>query len=116
MHRFLPALVQMQGGACVSVPVAHRPRVAGQSHYGVNNRLWVGLVDLAGVMWLRRRSRLPAPLEEAAFAAKGQPPRAAGERSEWAGRSQGGVVGGRNDDDLPKDALLQGNVLHGREA
>ena len=34
MHRFLPALVQAQGGRCVSVPVNHRPRVAGKSHYG----------------------------------------------------------------------------------
>ncbi|PRY71545.1 glycosyltransferase family 2 protein [Halomonas ventosae] len=63
MHRFLPALVQAQGGRCVSLPVNHRPRGAGRSHYGLNNRLWAGLVDMAGVMWLRRRSRLPAPLE-----------------------------------------------------
>ncbi|WP_136066673.1 glycosyltransferase [Modicisalibacter radicis] len=63
MHRFLPALIQMQGGRCVSVPVNHRSRGAGRSHYGLNNRLWAGLVDMAGVMWLRKRSRLPAPLE-----------------------------------------------------
>jgi dolichol-phosphate mannosyltransferase len=62
MHRFLPALVQAQGGRCISIPVGHRPRRAGRSHYGVNDRLWAGLVDLLGVMWLRRRSRLPAPL------------------------------------------------------
>ena len=66
MHRFLPALVQAQGGRCVSVPVNHRPRLAGRSHYGINNRLWVGLVDLLGVLWLRRRSRLPAPIQFAA--------------------------------------------------
>jgi dolichol-phosphate mannosyltransferase len=64
MHRFLPALVRMQGGRCVSVRVGHRPRVAGQSHYGVNDRLWAGLLDMAGVLWLRHRSRLPAPLSE----------------------------------------------------
>jgi dolichol-phosphate mannosyltransferase len=58
MHRFLPALVVRQGGRVVSVPVRHRPRTRGQSHYGVWNRLWVGIVDLAGVMWLRRRTRL----------------------------------------------------------
>jgi dolichol-phosphate mannosyltransferase len=117
MHRFLPALVQMQGGACVSVPVAHRPRVAGQSHYGVNNRLWVGLVDLVGVMWLRRRSRLPAPLQEAASDTKDRPPQATGRRVDRTGEGQGGgVFEGRNDDDLPNDALLHGNVLHGREA
>lgn len=58
MHRFLPALVVRQGGRVISVPVRHRPRTRGQSHYGVWNRLWVGLVDMAGVMWLRRRTRL----------------------------------------------------------
>ncbi|MBZ9559795.1 MULTISPECIES: glycosyltransferase family 2 protein [Modicisalibacter] len=63
MHRFLPALIQMQGGRCVSVPVNHRPRGTGKSHYGLNNRLWAGLVDMLGVMWLRKRSRLPAPVE-----------------------------------------------------
>ncbi|GHB09782.1 glycosyltransferase family 2 protein [Modicisalibacter luteus] len=62
MHRFLPALIQSQGGRCVSVPVNHRPRQAGRSHYGLNNRLWAGLIDMVGVMWLRRRSRLPATL------------------------------------------------------
>jgi len=63
MHRFLPALIQSQGGRCVSVPVGHRPRLAGKSHYGVNNRLWVGLVDMLGVIWLQRRSRLPAQIQ-----------------------------------------------------
>jgi len=64
MHRFLPALFQRRGGAVVSVPVLHRPRRAGRSHYGVHNRLWVGLVDLCGVIWLRRRSRHPEVMAE----------------------------------------------------
>jgi dolichol-phosphate mannosyltransferase len=55
MHRFLPALFIRQGGRVVSIPVRHRPRTGGVSHYGVWNRLWVGIVDLAGVAWLRRR-------------------------------------------------------------
>ena len=59
MHRFLPALVQRQGGATLSVEVNHRPRTRGASNYGVFDRLWVGIVDLAGVMWLRRRARRP---------------------------------------------------------
>lgn len=63
MHRYLPALIQFQGGRCESIPVNHRPRGAGRSHYGLNNRLWAGLIDLMGVMWLRRRCRLPAPCE-----------------------------------------------------
>lgn len=59
MHRFLPALVRRAGGLVESVPVAHRPRLQGRSHYGVHNRLWVGLVDLLGVIWLQRRTRVP---------------------------------------------------------
>lgn len=55
MHRFLPALMQRQDARVESVPVRHRPRQRGQSKYGVQNRLWVGVVDLAGVMWLQRR-------------------------------------------------------------
>jgi dolichol-phosphate mannosyltransferase len=59
MHRFLPALVQRNGGATISVEVNHRPRTRGASNYGLFDRLWVGIVDLAGVMWLRRRARRP---------------------------------------------------------
>jgi dolichol-phosphate mannosyltransferase len=55
MHRFLPALFQRQGSRVISVPVSHRPRMRGTSKYGMFNRLWVGIVDIAGVMWLRRR-------------------------------------------------------------
>ncbi|MEK6243625.1 MAG: glycosyltransferase family 2 protein [Pseudomonadota bacterium] len=63
MHRFLPALVQRNGGATLSVEVNHRPRTRGQSKYGVFDRLWVGIVDLAGVMWLKRRARRPEASE-----------------------------------------------------
>lgn len=59
MHRFLPALMIRQGGSAVSVPVNHRPRGGGQSKYGLWNRLWVGIVDLFGVMWLIRRAVRP---------------------------------------------------------
>jgi dolichol-phosphate mannosyltransferase len=57
MHRFLPALMKRRGGTIVSVDVNHRPRERGQSKYGVMNRLWVGIVDLFGMMWLQRRAR-----------------------------------------------------------
>jgi dolichol-phosphate mannosyltransferase len=55
MHRFLPALFMRHGARVVSVPVSHRPRTRGTSKYGMLNRLWVGIVDIGGVMWLRRR-------------------------------------------------------------
>jgi dolichol-phosphate mannosyltransferase len=55
MHRFLPALFQRQGARVISVPVSHRERTRGTSKYGMLNRLWVGIVDICGVMWLRKR-------------------------------------------------------------
>jgi dolichol-phosphate mannosyltransferase len=55
MHRFLPALFQRHGARVISVPVSHRQRTRGTSKYGMLNRLWVGIIDIVGVMWLRRR-------------------------------------------------------------
>jgi dolichol-phosphate mannosyltransferase len=55
MHRFLPALMQRHGGKIHCVPVNHRPRLRGTSKYGIGNRLWVGITDLFGVMWLQKR-------------------------------------------------------------
>jgi dolichol-phosphate mannosyltransferase len=66
MHRFLPALVLREGGTVRSLPVNHRPRERGVSKYGVLDRLAVGIADLVGVMWLRRRQTLPALLDEEA--------------------------------------------------
>ncbi len=63
MHRFLPALIRRAGYQVMSVPVSHRSRQRGVSKYGLNNRLWAGLVDLAGVYWLKRRSRITAVIE-----------------------------------------------------
>jgi dolichol-phosphate mannosyltransferase len=63
MHRFLPALVLREGGVVRSVPVNHRPRQRGVSKYGVLDRLGVGIVDLFGVMWLRRRSAITELIE-----------------------------------------------------
>lgn len=63
MHRFLPALILRSGGEIISVEVNHRPRKHGSSHYGIWDRLWVGLVDLLGVIWLQRRSKT-ADIEE----------------------------------------------------
>ena len=57
MHRFLPALIRMKGGDVISVEVHHRPRTAGVSKYGTLNRLWVGIVDIFGVCWLRMRAK-----------------------------------------------------------
>jgi dolichol-phosphate mannosyltransferase len=55
MHRFLPALFQRRGDRVISIPVSHRARARGVSKYGMFDRLWVGIVDIFGVKWLRRR-------------------------------------------------------------
>ena len=64
MHRFMPALFQREGYEVVSVPVNHRERTRGRSKYGLHNRLWVGIVDLVGVMWLIRRASPRIPADE----------------------------------------------------
>jgi dolichol-phosphate mannosyltransferase len=64
MHRFLPALFQSYGHPLVCCPVNHRPRLAGVSKYTNFGRALVGVADLFGVIWLRRRTRLPGRVVE----------------------------------------------------
>jgi len=60
LHRFLPALVRREGFDVGYVGVIDRPRRHGISNYGMWDRLWVGILDLAGVWWLiRRKKRVP---------------------------------------------------------
>jgi len=63
MHRFLPALVQRNGGGTIFVEVNHRARMRGVSNYGVLDRLWIGVVDMCGVLWLKRRELQPRATE-----------------------------------------------------
>lgn len=55
VHRFMAALCELRGARLAEVPLRHRPRRHGVSKYGVSNRLWRGLRDLAGVHWLKSR-------------------------------------------------------------
>lgn len=57
MHRFMPALVKRAGGQMVNVPVKHRPRNHGKSNYNAVSRLWAGLIDIVGVLWLNYRNQ-----------------------------------------------------------
>jgi dolichol-phosphate mannosyltransferase len=59
MHRYLITLMLREGYEVRFMPVGHRPRGAGRSKYGVWDRLAVGISDLVGVMWLKRRFRGP---------------------------------------------------------
>jgi dolichol-phosphate mannosyltransferase len=64
LHRFLPALVRREGFDVGYVDVIDRPRRHGVSNYGFWDRLWIGIVDLAGVWWLiRRKKRVPQSQE-----------------------------------------------------
>jgi dolichol-phosphate mannosyltransferase len=63
MHRFLPALIIRAGGQVISEPVNHRARSQGVSKYGTLDRLWAGITDLVGVIWLKQRAKLPVTKE-----------------------------------------------------
>jgi len=55
LHRFLPTIMQIHGYRVVEMPIRHRAREAGVSKYGVGNRLWVGISDIFGLRWYRKR-------------------------------------------------------------
>jgi glycosyltransferase involved in cell wall biosynthesis len=55
MHRFMPTLIKMEGFTVTEIPVTSNPRFAGQSHYGVWNRLFASLYDLFAVRWMKKR-------------------------------------------------------------
>lgn len=55
VHRFLPTLLRYHGFEVVEHPVAHHPRVAGVSKYGVRNRALRAFLDLLAVRWMRSR-------------------------------------------------------------
>lgn len=64
MHRYLPALFLTYGHEIAYEPVNDRPRLTGMSKYTNLGRALIGLYDLVGVSWLRRRTRLPAIAED----------------------------------------------------
>ena len=64
MHRFIPALIRRHNGRMLVHPVNHRERGAGVSNYGNLDRALVGIVDLFGVWWLIKRTRLDINAQE----------------------------------------------------
>ena len=50
MHRFMGPLLLREGCKLIQVPVKHRPRVSGRSHYNIWNRSLCVIVDLLGVV------------------------------------------------------------------
>lgn len=55
MHRFLPTLFKIEGHTVTEIQVTNNPRFAGQSHYGVWNRLFASFYDLLAVRWMKKR-------------------------------------------------------------
>ncbi len=55
MHRFLPTLFKIEGFTVTEIPVRHNPRIAGETHYGVWNRLFASFYDLLAVRWMKKR-------------------------------------------------------------
>ena len=54
-HRYFPTLVKMRGGTVYETPVKHSHRFAGTAKYGFRNRAFVGIFDLFGVRWMKKR-------------------------------------------------------------
>ncbi len=53
LHRFIPALAALSGARVTEMPVNHRPRIRGQSKYGIGRTLRV-ILDLITVKFLLR--------------------------------------------------------------
>jgi glycosyltransferase involved in cell wall biosynthesis len=55
LHRFLPAMVLLQDGKIIQIPVQHFPRIAGEAKYGLWNRLFGPLVDCFAYLWMKKK-------------------------------------------------------------
>ncbi|MDY6801467.1 MAG: glycosyltransferase [Bacteroidota bacterium] len=55
MHRFLPALIQLQGGQVKQISVQHFNRIAGKSKFNILNRSIKPLQDAFAYRWMRSR-------------------------------------------------------------
>ncbi|OAB75769.1 glycosyltransferase family 2 protein [Cochleicola gelatinilyticus] len=55
LHRFLPAMILLQNGKVLQVPVQHFPRVAGTAKFGVWNRLLGPLMDCFAYLWMKKK-------------------------------------------------------------
>ncbi|MCH3980593.1 MAG: glycosyltransferase [Prevotella sp.] len=55
MHRFLPALMNLEDGKFKEMPVRHFPRIAGVSKYHLWNRLAGPFKDCFAYRWMKKR-------------------------------------------------------------
>lgn len=68
MHRFLPALVQLQGGKVKQLEVRHFERYAGTAKYNLLNRLIGPFIDTLAFAWMRSHTIKYEILESGMFA------------------------------------------------
>ena len=71
MHRYLPALFLTYGHEIAYEAVNDRPRLRGASKYTNLGRALIGLYDLVGVSWLRKRTLIPLIAEDVSGAGAG---------------------------------------------
>lgn len=55
LHRFLPAMILLQNGSVLEVPVRHFPRIAGKANFGLWNRLFGPLMDCFAYLWMKKK-------------------------------------------------------------
>lgn len=55
LHRFLPAMILLQHGRILQVPVQHFPRITGKSKYNLWNRLLGPLMDCFAYLWMKKK-------------------------------------------------------------
>ncbi|MBN4070713.1 glycosyltransferase family 2 protein [Olleya sp. AH-315-F22] len=55
LHRFLPAMILLQKGTIIQIPVQHFPRIAGQAKFGLWNRLIGPLSDCFAYLWMKKK-------------------------------------------------------------
>lgn len=55
LHRFLPAMILLQKGRIIQIPVQHFPRMAGTAHFGLWNRLLGPLMDCFAYLWMKKK-------------------------------------------------------------
>ncbi|WP_283635806.1 glycosyltransferase family 2 protein [Aquaticitalea lipolytica] len=55
LHRFLPAMVMLQNGKVIQIPVQHFPRIAGTAKFGLWNRLLGPLMDCFAYLWMKKK-------------------------------------------------------------
>jgi len=55
LHRFLPAMIMLQEGKVLQVPVRHFPRIAGEAKFGLWNRLLGPLMDCFAYLWMKKK-------------------------------------------------------------